>query len=161
LFLSNSTLWRDERADNRASQEELQVCWEAPRAVPASAAMEELAAAGHRNGACSRSGAELAPAPSVAGSTPQRTPRKTRPRSRKRFTTETVHQVWALSISKTDRPGSRFLPGHTAHFTCSQTHPGKKLTPQVGSPFASSSSPRARRALVVCGLRAGPRVQGQ
>jgi hypothetical protein len=44
--LSNgSTAWRDERAEYRAGQQELQVCWEAPRAVPASAAVEELAAA--------------------------------------------------------------------------------------------------------------------
>ena len=35
----------DERGENRAGQQELQVCWEAPRAVPASAAVEELATA--------------------------------------------------------------------------------------------------------------------
>jgi hypothetical protein len=40
-----STPWRNERAENRAGEQELQVCWEAPRAVPASAAVEELAAA--------------------------------------------------------------------------------------------------------------------
>ena len=45
-FLSNgSTRWRDERAENRAGQQELQICGEAPRAVPASAAVEEFAAA--------------------------------------------------------------------------------------------------------------------
>jgi hypothetical protein len=44
--LSNgSTAWRDERAEYRAGQQELQVCWKAPRTVPASAAVEELAAA--------------------------------------------------------------------------------------------------------------------
>jgi hypothetical protein len=42
-FLSNgSTRWRDERAENPAGQQELQICGEAPRAVPASAAVEEL-----------------------------------------------------------------------------------------------------------------------
>jgi hypothetical protein len=43
--LSNGSTWsRDERAENRTGQQKLQVCWEAPRAVPASAAVEELAA---------------------------------------------------------------------------------------------------------------------
>src|SRR5439155_19550997 len=40
-----ATSWREERAENRAGQQELQVCREAPRAVPASAAVEELATA--------------------------------------------------------------------------------------------------------------------
>ena len=44
-LLDSSTRWRDERAENRAGQQELQICGEAPRAVPASAAVEEFAAA--------------------------------------------------------------------------------------------------------------------
>src|SRR5439155_25405583 len=45
-----SARWRDERAENRAGKEELQVCWEAPGAVPASASVEELAAARAQEG---------------------------------------------------------------------------------------------------------------
>ena len=44
-LLDSSTRWRDERAENRAGQQELQICGEAARAVPASAAVEEFAAA--------------------------------------------------------------------------------------------------------------------
>jgi hypothetical protein len=44
--LSNAfTPGRDERAENRAGQQELQVCREAPRAVPSSRPVEELATA--------------------------------------------------------------------------------------------------------------------
>ncbi len=40
-----SIRWRDERAENRAGEQELEICGEVPRAVPASVAVEELAAA--------------------------------------------------------------------------------------------------------------------
>ena len=41
----SSTPWRDERAENCAGQQELQVCREVPRAVPTAAAVEELVSA--------------------------------------------------------------------------------------------------------------------
>jgi hypothetical protein len=45
LTRAGSAPWRDERAENCAGQQELQVCREAPRAVPTAAAVKELASA--------------------------------------------------------------------------------------------------------------------
>ena len=42
--------WRDERAENRAGEQELQVCREVSGAVPAAAAVEELATARAQEG---------------------------------------------------------------------------------------------------------------
>jgi hypothetical protein len=48
-FSDGSTPWRDERSENRAGQQELQGCREAPRAVPA-VAVEELPSARAQEG---------------------------------------------------------------------------------------------------------------
>jgi hypothetical protein len=41
-FSNGSTPWRDERPENCAGQQELQICRKAPRPMPAEAAVEEL-----------------------------------------------------------------------------------------------------------------------